>query len=627
MKKILLSIFTFISLNAFCADYFVQGQLNFEDRLLFKTEVTDVDANDLVLHVKAIFKTNSNDVGEILLLVTPINYGAMDSLILKFDHRALGGICASGIYTNGKDCEDNGSTWTPTSGMIVHRDGVIDQVASNEYTTYDLYNGGSSFFTSSCSKSSMISHEECTGQPIAITISNPGFTWQTGNPVIVGAANEFDGTVNPLPVDNFIDFSKLFYLENTTVSQTIRYDVAGSYILNLPINSGYSAEKVNWYSAYFENESVNHAGVDLSTCDIWEQLTTPCADAFADYFGGGIISPGSGFDFLNMQTKVNNGQRTNLVGFSGDGILSPDFNISQIGPSESRTNPSFEGIDKWDIDRQGNKFDNIDKYFNESNTNGAGHASPVAHENIKHLRFLCHILDCPGNGLNDPEEGTTLPTGISSLNCDNANSMISIEVNFDEDTTNFAAAHDENGDCQVSPPWAAHGWLHCPVWNTYNGTIGGYDSINNSCITPVPLPVQSSYSQKEYIDVIYRKSPYTYISSPAPGFVMRVYEECRNCSDWRTSAMWVENPLGGYFKDNIVTGTTISNAIDQCSDVQAVDFYKIDDVFSVAQHTFLESIHYSLQYYWVYQGNNGKTCASRITWGAFQGTPWSISGP
>lgn len=626
--KFLKALFIFLcSINIYAIDYYVQGQLNFEDRPLLKAEVTDVDANDLGVQLKAVFRTNAgNNVGELLILVTPVSYGAMDSLKLKFNHLALGGSCSDPAYTSGADCDANGGTWTPTSGMIVHRHDVIDNVAATDYSTYSLYDGGPSYFTSSCSKSQLIEHTDCIGQPIAITIPEPGLVWGVGDAVTKGAGNEYDGVINPSPVDSFIDFSKLFYIDNSTTGEMIRHDLVGSYILNLPINLGYSREKVDWYSAYFGNETIIHGGVDLSTCDIWQPLSASCQSAYDDYFSGGILYGGSGFDFLNLKSKVSSGQRTDLIGLTGDGIITPDFNISQIGPSESRTAPTFEGPNQWDIDRINNNFDHIAEYFTEANTTGGAHSSAVSHDSIRHLRYLCHILDCPGNGLDDPNEGEeiTSPEGSGSITCDEDNSVIELTADFNQNTSNYVTGVDTNGDCYYNPPTGAHGWRHCPVWSTNLGSVGGYDEVNNSCITPVPYPVQSSYTQKSYIDVTYRKSDGSFLTSPAPGVVVKIYEECKGCAGWVPSPMWVDNGNGGYHKDNLIVGSTITSAVDSCSNVSSSSTYRINDITTEASQTFVESIYYQIQYYWVYQGHNGKLCASRITWMSEYGSPWSV---
>ena len=401
--KVLFSLLTLITLTASplaqSAQYYSTGQLAFEDRL----NVADFDVNDTVIQLKAIFQDTGGagtDIEEILILISPVAAGAADNLQLYLDHRFLPGTCSAAGFADGKSCEDQqGEVWTidPNIKITLHRQGGTDDLVVDK--NYQIYGSVSAMFAS-CAKTSMIntSGKDCSEQAVAITIENPGFPYTVGpqltkdSNTILNSNTNLPAAVTP-PSDNRLDFSKMFYIKNVTQSYDIKYDTAGAVIFHSPINSGFPSENNHWYDAFDVNGKSGFDGIGmfpLANCD--PRLgpnPAECANATADWFGGGVQGPGAyGLD------------RTALPGALAvtDDITTEDFYIAQPDTGSALGSMVWKGTrwepSKIDIASGHMQLFHIEQYRTEQ----SGVAHGIAHTDALKERGICYIIGCAGGG-------------------------------------------------------------------------------------------------------------------------------------------------------------------------------------------------------------------------------------
>ena len=401
--KALFSLLTLITLTvsplAQSAQYYSTGQLAFEDRL----NVADFDVNDTVIQLKAIFQDSGGagtNLEEILILISPVAAGASDNIQLYFDHRFLPGTCSVAGFADGKSCEDQpGAVWTidPNITITLHRQGGTDDLVVDK--NYLIYDSVSAMFAS-CAKSSMVNTtgKDCSEEPVAITIENPGFSYTSGphltndSSTVLNSNTNLPGTVTPLS-DNRLDFSKMFYVNNVTQGDKVKYDTPGAVIFHSPINSGFPSEYNHWYDAFDVNGKSGFDGTAMYLLTNCDPRLGPnpanCDNALADWFGGGVQGPGTyGLD------------RTALPGALAvtDDIVTPDFNIAQPDNGSALGSMVWKGT-RWEpsiIDPVSGQMQlfHIEQYRTEQ----SGVAHGIAHTDALKERGICYIIGCAGGG-------------------------------------------------------------------------------------------------------------------------------------------------------------------------------------------------------------------------------------
>ena len=195
MKNLL--TFLIISLvlipSAFSGSYLLSGTVAREDRI---GAVSDGDINDEVFQYKAIFEQNAGEasIGEILIIITPVAYGAADHLELWFDGSSVDAGAQIFLHTETSILEA-GSPLLPKDGN----------------GNFRIYSGASERFKN-CGKSKLINtlQDDCEGIPVALTILNSGLSFLSGPGVILIGAQSNSAGVTKL-VDNSLALGGLIH--------------------------------------------------------------------------------------------------------------------------------------------------------------------------------------------------------------------------------------------------------------------------------------------------------------------------------------------------------------------------------------------------------------------------------
>ena len=217
--------------SAFSGSYLLSGTVAREDRI---GADSDGDINDEVFQYKAIFEQSAGEpsIGEILIMITPVAYGATDHLELWFDGSSVD--AGAQIFLHKEDqILEAGSPLLPLDGS----------------GNFKIFSGPSDRFKN-CAKNKLINtlQDDCEGIPVVLTIFNSGLSFLSGSGVIRDGAQSHSAGVTNL-VDNSLAFGGLTFTRNVTMGHDI--DETNGTQVEYP-GTEIVKERVHWYDATFQ---------------------------------------------------------------------------------------------------------------------------------------------------------------------------------------------------------------------------------------------------------------------------------------------------------------------------------------------------------------------------------------